>query len=143
MAPVGEHETAVRFVRSALRLMIERVPDGTPLAQILRDGLAQVGQAYPEAQEPPWDTEPDENPVERTWGDLVTGDWARGGDGAYYQVTGVRPDNGRLLVTILVRGRERTYPRTPTDRVVSKRGPFGAAVDVLAAAGLGPEVIGA
>lgn len=156
-------EEAARYVRAALRLMIERVPEGSALwrgLQSTRDDLEMVyfgtcscprdQQVYCHAEncqggadllDPPWATEPATEPVPVPWSQVVEGDWARGGDGVFYLVKGNRAENGRAYVTIQVRGKDNTYPREPGAEVLVKRGPVGLAVDTLAAAGLGPEVL--
>lgn len=98
-------------------------------------------EQYTASQEPPWADEPSTDPAPVPWDRVVEGDWVRGGDGVYYLVRANRAENGKAYVTILVKGRENTYPREPEVEVLTKRGPTGLAVDTLAAVGLDPAVL--
>lgn len=134
-------EEAARFVRAALRLMMDRIPDDTDLMRGLLETLEDVDSAYADALAAPWADEPTTEPAPVPWGQVAEGDWARGADGKFYLVKGNRAENGKAYVTLRVRGKDGTYAREPDAEVMLKRGPVGQAVDVLAAVGLDPAVL--
>lgn len=153
-------EQAARYVRAALRLMAEQVPDGSGLARGLLSFEEELALDFPERQgacecsrteqvychergcQGGADlVEPDSVPVSRPWSQVAEEDWVRGGDGAYYLVIANRAENGKAYVTIQVRGKDNTYPREPGADVLVKRGPVGMAVDTIASAGFDLAVI--
>lgn len=136
-----EETEAARYVRAALRLMVERVAGHSDLVGRLEFVLTGLDVTHPVADDPPWSTEPTTAAVPRPWSQVVEGDWARGGDGAYYLVKANRLENGQQYVTIQVKGADRTYPRMASAVVEVKRGPVGLAVDTLEEAGLGPTAL--
>lgn len=140
-ADLRDGEEVIRFVRAALRMMTERVPDGTALMAVLLRATEELNATYPPVTDPPWSTEPDGPAVARPWSVVCEGDWVRGGDKAFYLIKANRPSNGEQHVTIQVKGQDRTYPRQARVFAQVKRGPVGMAMDVLEQVGLGPKVL--
>lgn len=129
-------EEAARLVRAVLGKLVEVLPEGS-----VRTG---VQDALEEADElvPPWDGgEPSEDPVPLMWVYVAPDDWVQGGDGKFYRVTKTVVRDGKVLVSILVNGKEGTYPREPGVKVPAKRGPQGMAVAVFLMAGFDVQVV--
>ena len=132
---------AARFVRAALELIRDNVPDGgNTMAHVLgfleeTESQLRELERVPEVT-PPWEPEPAES-VELTWSEVIPGDSVLAPNGTWYPVDSVSP----LVLVGPTGAKIKSTPRAE-DKVTVRRGPAGLAVDVFRAGGLELEVIG-
>lgn len=133
---------AARFLLAGLDLLGEAVPHLKTRAGGLVMSARESAQALVfdlEKTAPPWTPEPGPDaPV--AWSLVACGDEVQAPNGQWYRVTGMARVGQQ--VTAMLNEAIRSSVKA-TDKVPTRRGPVGQAMDVLLAGGLELELIGA
>jgi hypothetical protein len=133
---------AARFVRAALELIRDEIPNGTQTMIAVSVCIDRLdGQIrHLEKSAPPW--EPERPLLALTWAQVHAGDEVLAPDNQWYKVDSWSRTGDRVAVLIVVNGDKVPDSMPAASAVMVRRGPEGKAVDVFAAAGIELERIG-